>query len=253
MAFRYRAASTHQRKPRCWSATSHRGFTLLELMIAMAIMATALSVAWPLLRRPLMQNVSQEAAQQVVATLGQARATAITLGLPVLVRYQPGGQLYQLRPVGAPASTTESDTRTSRGPTSARTNATAAADWHDYELPMDVNFTTPLGQRVAASLSLVDPLDEPASHGTDQRVPLPADPSAFQQVHWSAPIHFFPDGRAEQATLSLQGPGGVVIDITLRGLTGLATAGVPQQRPAPPTTTSPDSLSTPAVPRHSTP
>ena len=86
MASRHRAADTHQRKPRCWPHSSHRGFTLLELMIAMAIMATALSIAWPLLRRPLMQNVTQEAAQQVIATLGQARATAITLGVPVEIR-----------------------------------------------------------------------------------------------------------------------------------------------------------------------
>ena len=88
MAPRNRVADTHQRKPRCWAQSSHRGFTLLELMIAMAIMATALSVAWPLLRRPLLQSVSQEAAQQVIVALGQARATAIALGIPVQI-YSP--------------------------------------------------------------------------------------------------------------------------------------------------------------------
>ncbi|MBB76199.1 MAG: hypothetical protein CMJ75_16955 [Planctomycetaceae bacterium] len=252
MASRYRAVDARQRIPRCWSPASHRGFTLLELMIAMAIMAAALSVAWPLLRRPLVQSVSQEAAQQVIATFGEARAMAIALGLPVQVRYEPGGQLYQLRPVGDPVSTSDSDTRMAGTPTTARADTTARVGWHDYELPMDVTFANPLRRRVAASLSLGDsldePLDKPAFHDTDRSVPLPAAPSESPQVHWSTPIHFFPDGRAEQTTLSLQGPDAVVIDITVRGLTGTATSAAPQKRPASLATTLPDSLTTPTVP-----
>ena len=246
MASRNRAADTHPRKPRCWPHSSHRGFTLLELMIAMAIMATALSVAWPLLRRPLMQNVSQEAAQQVIATLGQARATAITLGIPVQIRYQPGGQLYQLCPVDGPAVTAVSDAAAPGAPT--RATATSPPGCHDYELPVDVTFAAPVRHQVAASLPVVDMLEQPTAEDTDHTAFRTADPITAQQIHWSTPIHFFPDGRAEQATLSIEGPDAVVIDITLRGLTGTATAGAPQRRPKPNPAASPTSRPLPARP-----
>ena len=248
MATRNRATYAQQRTPRCWPVASHRGFTLLELMIAMAIMAAALSVAWPLLRRPLLQNASQEAAQQVIATLGQARATAISLGVPIQVRYQPGGQLYQLRPVHARPPAGLPPSRTTSDPSTAPARATPPAGWQDHELPIDVTFAAPLLQRRTASLSLLDALDQPAasdlaSQNTDRSDSQPADRAPLRQVTWSTPIHFFPDGRADQAKLSLHGPDAVVIDITLRGLTGTATAGTPQKRPGPPTSTSPLSLS----------
>jgi prepilin-type N-terminal cleavage/methylation domain-containing protein len=246
MASRNRAADTHQRKPRCWRHSSHRGFTLLELMIAMAIMATALSVAWPLLRRPLMQNVSQEAAQQVIATLGEARATAITLGMPVQIRYQPGGQLYQLCPIDGPVATAASNAAAPGGPTMA--TATSPPGSQDYELPVDVKFAAPVRDQVAASLSVVDRLPPATTQDTDHTASRTADPITAPEIHWSTPIHFFPDGRAEQATLSIEGPDAVVIDITLRGLTGTATAGAPQRRPQPNNTASPTSLSLPAGP-----
>ncbi len=248
MASRHRAADTHQRKPRCWPHSSHRGFTLLELMIAMAIMATALSIAWPLLRRPLMQNVTQEAAQQVIATLGQARATAITLGVPVQIRYQPGGQLYQLCPADGPVATAASDPG---GPTMA--TATSPPGSEDYELPMDVAFAAPVRHQVAGSLSVIDTLPPPTSQDTDHAASRTADSITAEQIDWSTPIHFFPDGRAEQATLSIEGPDAVVIDITLRGLTGTATAGAPQRRPQPTSSVSPTSSSLPAGPRYATP
>ena len=253
MASRNRVADTHQRKPRCWPQSSHRGFTLLELMIAMAIMATALSVAWPLLRRPLLQSVSQEAAQQVIVTLGQARATAIALGIPVQIRYEPGGQLYQLRAVAGPAATAESDAAAPNVPTMTTATMTTATaipppGYEDYELPVDVSFAAPVRRLGAASLAVIDTLEHPAAEDTEDRPSLTADPITAQEIHWSAPIHFFPDGRAEQATLSIEGPDAVVIDITLRGLTGTATAGTPQRRPAPKPTASPAPLSPPTGP-----
>ena len=104
------------------------------------------------------------------------------------------------------------------------------------------------GYKAASHWAVIDTLEDPASQDTEDRPSLPADPITAQEIHWSAPIHFFPDGRAEQATLSIEGPDAVVIDITLRGLTGTATAGTPQRRPAPKPTASPAPLSPPTGP-----
>ena len=204
---------------------------------------TALSVAWPLLRRPLLQSVSQEAAQQVIVALGQARATAIALGIPVQIRYEPGGQLYQLRAVAGPGATTESDAAAPDVPTMTTATAIPPPGYQDYELPVDVSFAAPVRRLGAARLAVIDTLEHPAAQDTDHRPSPPAHPITGREIPWSAPIHFFPDGRAEQATLSIEGPDAVVIDITLRGLTGTATAGTPQRRPTPNPKASPAPLS----------
>jgi hypothetical protein len=40
---------------------------------------------------------------------------------------------------------------------------------------------------------------------------------------WSAPIVFYPNGRASNARIRLAGPRDFFVDVTLRGLTGTAT------------------------------
>ena len=238
MSIRNRSGSAFQRTPRGWPSASHRGFTLLELMLAMAIMATALAVAWPLLRRPLMHSVTQEAAQQLIATLGDARATAISLGCPVQLYYEPGGQRYQLRPVTAQAVATADP----RNPSHESPHGDRLTEGQDFELPIDVSFAAiPGRQQVAASLSLEKPFDTHTPQDAGDAEQLPTAHGGLHQVQWSAPIHFFPDGRADQATVALHGPAALVMEITVRGLTGTATAGTPRKRQQPP-------LDTPTLP-----
>ena len=71
-----------------------RGFTLLELMIVLAILAMLIAVAWPSLRRPLMRSAAQQAARQLVRDLARARMAAIDSGQIVALRFEPGGPRY---------------------------------------------------------------------------------------------------------------------------------------------------------------
>ena len=45
---------------------------------------------------------------------------------------------------------------------------------------------------------------------------------------WSDPIVFYPNGRTENAHIRIKGERNAVVDVSLRGLTGVATAGKPR-------------------------
>ena len=71
-----------------------RGFTLLELMIVLAILAMLIAMVWPSLRRPVLRSAAQQAARQLVRDLARARMAAIDSGQIVALRFELGGPRY---------------------------------------------------------------------------------------------------------------------------------------------------------------
>ncbi len=77
-----------ERRPR-------RGFTLLELVIVLAVMVGMLAVVWPNLQRPLQRTSLDEAAQMVRDAIDESRYQSALRGGPYFVRLQQGsGQLF---------------------------------------------------------------------------------------------------------------------------------------------------------------
>jgi hypothetical protein len=52
--------------------------------------------------------------------------------------------------------------------------------------------------------------------------------SAVGEDGWSDPIVFYPNGRTENAHIRLKGEHHAFIEVSLRGLTGVATSGKPR-------------------------
>ncbi|MAV35457.1 MAG: hypothetical protein CMJ59_08360 [Planctomycetaceae bacterium] len=227
MSVRYDHDSDSGPTRRRLSKDNRRGFTLLEMMLTLAIMATALGLAWPMLRRPLLRSVTQQAAHQLTRAMSDARALAIRLGRPLQLRYEREGRRYQLRPIPPhpnptvdqpPHTTAEShDISPASSPAVA---ASTFSEWRDFELPNGVSFRAPSQQRDPTAAS--SPTELPLK-------PLVLSIDTGVDLNGSAHVHFFPDGRADQAVIPLYGPGPTVVEVTLRGLTGTASSG-PLQR-----------------------
>ena len=66
----------------------HRGFTLLELMIVLALMVGLLAIAWPNMQRPMNRTTLNEAAQVLREAIDDGRNEAITTGRPIFIQLQ---------------------------------------------------------------------------------------------------------------------------------------------------------------------
>lgn len=192
---------------------SRRGYSLVELLIVLAVLSALAALAQPSLRGVLDKSRLTGAARQVQAALAKSRALAIREGVPVWFRFEPGGQVWWIErdpavqpvaapavgsEVGAPAVVESADTATV--PATEPASVTAVVLRSD-RLPEGVSFP-------------------PAGSGQSDRIP------------WSAL------GRTSSCQLRLYGQRQFVIDLTLRGLTGMASSTAPF-RVAEPTVTEP--------------
>jgi type II secretory pathway pseudopilin PulG len=190
---------------------NRRGYTLLEMLILVALLALVAGLSWPSLRRLSQKRELLESARQIRVELLRTRLDAIESGTARQFRYQLGSGLFE--------STTFSASDTLQ----------AGDAWEeDAELPPDTQ----------ADLGLVDQSSD--SDGDENRLPTgvffvapDSDPQAVAEtaiedvgnnLQWSAPILFYPNGRTLNARLELSN-GEYAVDITLRGLTGTARIG----------------------------
>ncbi len=72
-------------KDKGWLMLKHNAFSLIELLVALAILTIALSIAAPGFGRLLEEHRLRVAAQELQSALNQARATAVLTGQPVSI------------------------------------------------------------------------------------------------------------------------------------------------------------------------
>jgi type II secretion system protein H len=165
------------------------GYSLVELLIVLAILAALAALVQPSIRGVLDKSRLTAGANQVKSALAKTRALAIREGVPVWFRFEPGGHRWWIE----------------------RNSA-----------------TTPLQQSVASGASV-------GQSPADSVVVLRADKlpeGVFFPV--SAPdqplrVQFSPAGRTVSSSLRLVGQRQFVIDLTIRGLTGMARSASPRR------------------------
>jgi len=238
-----------------------RGFTLLELIIVLAILSMLIMMAWPALRRPVTRSAVQQAARQLVRDLARARMAAIDSGQIVALRWEVGGPRYVVEPAeslgdsqdaipaviedgdpdsgGIDSGRTDSDGSDSGGPDSGGTdsggrgNAATATD--EADAPAAVAFAAQLEEQVVFR-DPAEVVDEDLPAGSTLKEMLEDEQQEREAVKpliesdtadetFSPPVFFYPTGRAENAEFALQGPDGYRITVKLRGLTGAASLG----------------------------
>ena len=176
---------------------SRAGFTLVELLIVLAILVMAMAMSWPAVGGLLAKNELRSAAKQVRAVLAKTRLEAMESGTVRQFRYQPGTRRFGITQLAAAAE--EPPPR--RG---------ARGDGDAADAPAEILLAS--GVR----------WESPDTTGVPLRA-APSDDSPEQA--WSAPLLFFPNGRTSNARLQLGGRRGFLVPLTLRGVTGIVAIG----------------------------
>jgi type II secretion system protein H len=177
------------------------GFTLIEVLVVMAILSLMTTMAWPQLMAPWGRSKLTDAASDVRHQMDNARLKAIQTGEPVRLRYQAGTGTFEIRSIPIDIS--------------AREELDDEDPKRLKQLDHQVLFIDSL------LLDEIPMMDEPLDQSTSDESIEP-ELTTGEGQNWSKPIYFFPDGRSSSAKIGLMGPLGRQIRINLRGLTGTA-------------------------------
>ena len=177
----------------------HRpAITLFELLLVLTLLCALFALAWPAIEGSFEGSRLRAAGDQVQAAWSEARLNAMQSGMPHLFRYAPDGGDYAIMRwdwnVTADAPNAE-DVQLAEGGTPIG----------EDELPEDILFAS----------------GEVAS---DQRTALAVVTASQQGVFDSSnstPIVFYPDGTTSDAAVLMKNKRGLLIRVTLRGLTGV--------------------------------
>ena len=185
----------------------HRGYTLIELLLVLAIIVVAAAAVAPSLRGVLRNAALKSAANTVRAELTRAHVHAMKTGRIQVFRYELGGVKYKLEPwIGGDDSLESKD-----GNSGSATPATATHHGPTHEP------TLPEGTRFA--------LGDAAVESRGQHVEEEMSSLGGSGSTWSRPLLFYPDGSASDAFIIVGNDHQVGIRVDLRGMTGAAKIG----------------------------
>ena len=207
------------------------GFTLLELMIVLSLLALFVAIVWPSLSKPLSRSWTQTAARQLATDLARARLNAIESGRAMVIRYEPGGTRYLITPADTLSGSGQSSASSESTSDQADASITDDDETPPFELVIegvldnDVVFRDPtaIDEDGFPRDSTLGQLLRDEMEETEEVQPLIQDET--QEASWSPPTMIYPTGRAENAEFVLSGLDGYSVTVTLRGLTGAVSIG----------------------------
>ncbi|HEV3137153.1 MAG TPA: prepilin-type N-terminal cleavage/methylation domain-containing protein [Pirellulales bacterium] len=180
---------------------SRSGYTLSEMLVVLSVLVTVTALSQPALREALSDSRLRSAAKQVRVELAKARLKAMKTGIALQFRYKVGQGRFEVGPKSLNEVTARP--RVDRDPRRDEIADPAAEAVVEQDLPQGVSF----------------------EHDEPEEVERA---SAVGEDGWSDPIVFYPNGRTENAHIRLKGEHHAFIEVSLRGLTGVATSGKPR-------------------------
>jgi prepilin-type N-terminal cleavage/methylation domain-containing protein len=184
------------------------GFTLLELIVVLAILVVVGAMSIPLLQGTLLSSRLQSGATQVRSAMANARVKSMTSGVPMILEYELETDRYKIKP----ASNFVDELEASTG---------AAMNEELFVLPEGVKF-------LSVQTSESRPVD--TSQTADQLGQ--GTITSSQSV-----IHFYPDGSCSTASIQIGNERDAKLVISLRGITGVALVSDPSVETLPQTDT----------------
>jgi prepilin-type N-terminal cleavage/methylation domain-containing protein len=191
------------------SACGRRGFTLIEILLVLAVLAIVIGVAYPLLSGSFERNQMSQAANEVREKLAATGIYAKDSGLTYQFRFEPGGRRYLVVP-----DELDSDAATSG------TSLSARYPMHSEQLPEGYHFQSdsenPNGQTFGQTVFL--PIRE------DVMKTFANANELSSASGWPA-LLFYPDGTAKPVPVIVRNDAKQSITLSVRELTGAVTMG----------------------------
>ncbi len=177
------------------------GFTLLELLLVLAVLVTVASLSWPRMMRYMTENALKQNVETVRRELAATRILAIKSGLTYQFRFEPTAQGFVILPFDRPDMVATDEKSTS--PAQVKSIVGHLSSDSQFEPATDKAGQSTGGQR----------LDE-------MWLALLKNGALYTETIWSQPILFRPNGEAQDARLVIRDKNGNTIELTVRGLTG---------------------------------
>ena len=174
-----------------------RAFTLMEMLLVLAIMVIVASMTLPALRGPMENQRLRKAGDLIRAEWAKARVRAMKTGRIHVFRYQTDGESYGVEPWYA-----ADDDQTSTNDSNRQSGGVAALQ---ETLPLPDNISFAGGDTTSDSRSLHIEQNMGGAGGAAAR-----------------PILFYPDGTSSTARVLLTNRRQTFVMVNLRGLTGIA-------------------------------
>ena len=179
------------------AGSDRAGFTVLEIMIVVAILATIAAMAAPQLMSLVQESSVFREADTVREWMGEARRYAIDTGIDYEFRYEIAGASFVVLP-------------------------------SEQELNINDNGdSTTTEQYVRIHQELAEGIflragddDEEVAESLDSERFSGLDATEPSQKSWSAPVMFRFDGTADDFTLKVANIEGLTSEVKVRGLTG---------------------------------
>jgi prepilin-type N-terminal cleavage/methylation domain-containing protein len=201
-------------------------FTLLEVLLTLAVMVILAAMAGPLLQRPLATARLRGAADQIRACWTTTRVDAMDSGQTLLFHYAPESNRYRIERM---PSTDDNQGSGSSGGSSSGGSSSSATDPSGTDPVPACLAHLPLEKKLPENITFVsshvnspNPDDDA---NPDTQLPTSQDPQSVSTGDWSDPILFYPDGTCSSAQVVLKNDNRTQIQVSLRGLTGVTTIG----------------------------
>ncbi len=186
------------------SSDARRAYTLLEVVLTLAIIMAIAAMSWPKLMTWIEDRKLSESAQAVQTALNKARMWSIDTSLTYQFRFEPDGRYFVVVPYDRAIAVADQSGEATVDPSLARRMLSG-------ELPEGIEFratvVTPQVEQLSAELLAGLP-----------------DAAKLSQVRWSSPTFFYSDGTATDAVLLLEDEKERQYRVSVRGLTGIASA-----------------------------
>ena len=210
------------------SFVARHGFSVIELLIVIAVLTMVAAFVLPELRHPLDRSRLRSGAVDVQSAWGKARSFAIREGVSMTFRCRLGGRHWKIERDGKTAEMTfPSDEET---PFVFRADNDQGSSQQEFDtrrqeklvregwLPEGVTFAD-----LRLSNLTRQRQDQFNSRSEDEQ------PQQWAESQWSEPLTFRPEGHSGDAQLRIKGASNFVVHVKIRGLTSSVSFTAPFQ------------------------